>query len=173
MPDTPPVRYDLFPAALGAVLVAATPEGVCALSLGDDAAALEADLRAAFPEADVRRDDAALAAHAAAVRRYLGGEAGALAALPLDLRGTAFQLAVWQALRAIPPGATRTYRALAVQLGRPTAARAVAQACARNPVALAVPCHRAVGADGAVRGYRWGPERKRRLLALEGAVLFA
>ena len=159
------IRYAVFDAALGAVLVAATDRGVCAVSLGDDAALLEADLRAELPRADVARDDAAIGPWAEPVLRFLQG--GAHPAVPLDLDGSDFQLRVWAALQAIPVGETRTYGEVAAALGRPTAARAVARACATNRVALVVPCHRVVGADGALRGYRWTTERKRALLELE------
>ncbi|MDX1420684.1 MAG: bifunctional DNA-binding transcriptional regulator/O6-methylguanine-DNA methyltransferase Ada [Rubricoccaceae bacterium] len=165
------VRYALFDTALGVSLVAATERGVCAVALGDAAETLEADLRADLFAADLQRDDAAVGPWAEPVLRALAGAPGdaaeALLALPLDVRGTAFQRQVWAALRQIPPGETRSYAEVAAALGRPTASRAVAQACGANRLALVVPCHRVVGSDGALRGYRWGAERKRRLLALE------
>ena len=163
------VRFGLFETGLGALLVASTARGVCAVALGDDESALEGDLHAEFPAADVSRDDAAVAAAAAPIRRYLDGDGAApLADLPLDLGGTAFQRRVWALLRTIPTGVTRTYGEVAATLGQPTATRAVAQACGANRAALVVPCHRVVGAKGELRGYRWGPERKRALIALEG-----
>lgn len=166
------VRYALFETALGAVLVAVTGRGVCAVSLGDDAEALVGELRADLWAAEIVRDDAAVGPWAEPVLRAVAGapgEAGALRAVPVDVRGTAFQRQVWAALREIPVGETRSYAEVAAALGRPAAARAVAGACAANRLALVVPCHRVVGADGALRGYRWGPERKRRLLDGEGA----
>ena len=171
------VRYALFDTALGAVLVAATERGVCAVSLGDEAEALVADLRANFHLADITRDDEAVGPWAEPVLRVLAGApnealseaAETLLALPVDVRGTAFQRQVWAALRQIPPGETRTYGEVAVAIGRPKATRAVAQACGANQVALVVPCHRVVGAGGALRGYRWGPERKQKLLDIESA----
>ncbi|MEL6614217.1 MAG: methylated-DNA--[protein]-cysteine S-methyltransferase, partial [Bacteroidota bacterium] len=167
------VRYAVFDTALGAALVAATDRGVCAVALGDDAETLEADLRADLWAADVARDDAAVGPWAEPVLRALAGApsdaARALLDLPVDVRGTAFQRRVWAALREIPPGETRTYGEVAAALGRPTASRAVAGACASNRLALVVPCHRVVGAGGALRGYRWGPDRKRRLLTAEAS----
>lgn len=154
---------------LGRLLVAATERGVCAVSLGDSDVSLESELRADFPAAEIGRDDGALSAHLAAVLDHLAGRLPRLD-LPLDVRATAFQWAVWRTLAAIPTGETRTYGAIAATLGRPTAARAVGRACATNPVALIVPCHRAVGGDGKLTGYRWGVERKRRLLAREKAA---
>lgn len=165
------VRYALFDTALGVALVAATERGVCAVTLGDDGEALVKILRAELYAADLAPGGAALVAWAEPVLRALAGAPGAfpaLLAVPLDVRGTAFQRQVWAALRAIPPGETRTYGEVAKSLGKPTAFRAVAQACGANPVAVVVPCHRVVGARGALRGYRWGPERKARLLAMEG-----
>ena len=150
---------------VGLALVAATARGICAISLGDDADALAAELSREFPRAAlVRQDeDPRLAALADGVAAVLAGE-GDAAALPVELRGTPFQVAVWTALRAIPRGETRSYAELAAQLGRPSAARAVARACATNRVAVVVPCHRVVRGSGDVSGYRWGVERKRRLL---------
>ena len=173
MPDASPaaVRYTVFEAGLGAVLVAGTPLGVCALALGDAPAPLVRALRRQLPGAQLLRDDGALAPWTGPLRRYLqGAPAATLEKIPLDLRGTAFQRRVWAALRDIPPGQTRTYAEVAAALGQPTAARAVAGACAANRVALAVPCHRVVGAGGALCGYRWGPARKRALLAMEAAA---
>ena len=167
------IRYTLFDTALGVALVAATARGVCAVALGDDGHTLESDLRADFHAADVARDDATVGPWAEPVLRALAGAPGnasaALLALPVDVRGTAFQRRVWRALRQIPPGETRTYGEVAAALGRPTASRAIAQACGANRLALVVPCHRVVGADGSLRGYRWGPERKRALLDAEAS----
>jgi AraC family transcriptional regulator of adaptative response/methylated-DNA-[protein]-cysteine methyltransferase len=155
---------------VGLALVAATARGICAVSLGDDASVLEAELAGEFPRAAlVRRDDDAQVARLAdAVAAVLAGE-GDATALPVELRGTPFQLAVWTALRAIPRGETRSYAELATSLGRPGAARAVARACATNRVAVVVPCHRVVRGSGDVSGYRWGVDRKRALLEREGA----
>lgn len=169
------IRYALFDSALGAVLVAATDEGICAVALGDDAEELVDGLREDFHAAEIARDDEGLGPWAEPVLRYLAGApegsmpeaARALLELPVDARGTAFQHRVWSALRQIPVGESRSYSEVAEALGQPKAARAVARACATNPVALVVPCHRVVGADGALRGYRWGTERKRELLELE------
>ncbi|MBL8226739.1 MAG: methylated-DNA--[protein]-cysteine S-methyltransferase [Chromatiales bacterium] len=155
--------------ALGWMLMAATPRGICWLAFGDDPAALVADCAKAFPGAQLVDDEPRLWAWFDAVREHLLLPRGALE-LPLDVQGTAFQARVWQALRRIPVGATVGYGELARQLGEPRAVRAVAAACARNPVAVVVPCHRVVGSNGQLTGYRWGLDRKRRLLAAEGAV---
>ena len=167
------VRYAVFDTALGVALVATTDRGVCAVTLGDEADGLEADLQADLWAADITRDDDAVGPWAEPVVRALAGAphdpSRALLDLPLDVRGTAFQRQVWAALREIPPGETRSYGEVAAALGRPTASRAVAGACAANRLAVVVPCHRVVGADGALRGYRWGPDLKRRLLAMEAS----
>lgn len=157
------ISYTLVPCSLGRLLVAATERGICAVRLGESDAALEATLRAEFPAATVARDDAALGEVVATLLRHLAGEQPHLD-LPLDIQATAFQRQVWEALRAIPYGATRSYGAVAATIGRPTAVRAVARACATNPVALVVPCHRVVREDGSMGGYRWGIERKEALL---------
>lgn len=163
------IRYAVFDTALGALLVAGTEEGVCAVALGDVPEVLEAELHGEYPHADLARNEAAVRPWAEPVLRYLAGAPGdaALHALPLEPGGTDFQRRVWAALRAVPFGETRTYGQVAAQLGRPTATRAVAQACGANRVALVVPCHRVVGAKGELRGYRWGAERKRVLLENE------
>ena len=163
------VRCTVARTPLGLLLVATTARGLCAVRLGDSAAELEAGLRSALPRALVTRDDAALAP---LVRRVLAGVAAARPdpRLPLDIRATAFQRRVWQALRAIPPGETRTYAEVARVIGRPGAARAVGAACARNPLALVIPCHRVVRGDGGLGGYAWGVGRKRRLLQRERAA---
>jgi AraC family transcriptional regulator of adaptative response/methylated-DNA-[protein]-cysteine methyltransferase len=162
------IGYALADTRLGRLLVAATEHGVCFVSLGDDDAALEAALANEYPAAAIVRDDggAGLAGWVEAILGYLNGEEPHLE-LPLDIQATAFQWRVYEALRAIPRGGTRSYRAVAEALGQPTAARAVARACATNPVALVVPCHRVIGEDGGLRGYRWGVERKRALLDQE------
>jgi AraC family transcriptional regulator of adaptative response/methylated-DNA-[protein]-cysteine methyltransferase len=151
---------------LGLVLVAATQRGVCMVSLGSNAAKLEAELRAEYPAAIVRHDVAALRPLLDQVVRHLAGKEPHLD-LPLDVRATAFQWQVWQALKTIPPGQTLTYKEIAAQIGKPNAMRAVGHACATNPVALAVPCHRAIRGDGGLGGYRWGLQRKEKLLAAE------
>ncbi len=163
------IGYAVAPCSLGLVLVAATARGVCQIAFGDDAAGLEAELRARFPNARSLGADADLADLVARVVAAVDHPAQGLD-LPLDLRGTAFQRRVWQALRQVPAGQTVGYAELARRLGSPGAARAVGRACASNPVALAVPCHRAVGADGRLHGYRWGLARKRALLDREAAA---
>jgi AraC family transcriptional regulator of adaptative response/methylated-DNA-[protein]-cysteine methyltransferase len=160
------IRYTLAESPLGRLLVAATPRGLCAVSLGDRDAALEAALAAEYPAAARVRDDAGLRPWLEPLLDYLAGAQPALD-LPLDLQASAFESQVWQALRAIPYGQTQSYGEIARRLGRPTAARAVAQACAHNPVALVIPCHRVVRGDGRIGGYRWGLERKQALLAQE------
>lgn len=159
------IRYHCSPIPGGWLMLAATDVGFCALRFGDRSSALVAELRREFPRATVAADTEALAPWSALVAGYLEGRAVSVE-LPLDLAATAFQLRVWQALRDIPPGETRTYGEIADAVGVPRAARAVGSACAANPVALAIPCHRAVG-RGAVGGYRWGAARKRALLAGE------
>jgi AraC family transcriptional regulator of adaptative response/methylated-DNA-[protein]-cysteine methyltransferase len=150
---------------LGRLLLAGTERGICAVYLGDSDAQLEAELASAFPAA-VWREDSALNAWASALVNHLNGRQPSLD-LPLDLRATVFQRRVWQELRAIPYGSTRSYRDIARALGRPNAVRAVARACATNPVSLVIPCHRVVRTDGGLGGYRWGLERKQALLAQE------
>ncbi len=163
------IRYALAPCALGWLLVAATEQGVCSIALGDDGAALAAALGAEFAAATVQRDDDGLALWVKELLEHLAGARPHLD-LPLDVQATAFQRQVWEALQRIPYGATRSYGAVAAALGQPTAARAVARACATNPVALAVPCHRVVREGGALGGYRWGLERKAALLDQERAA---
>lgn len=160
------IRYTTARSPLGRLLVASTDTGVCAVSLGESDTALVAALRAEYPKATVARASAPLRAHLQQVLAYLGGRTPQLE-LPLNIRATAFQWQVWSALRAIPAGTTKTYGEVAAAIGRPTAARAVARACATNPVALAIPCHRVVPASGEAGGYRWGARRKTRLLQLE------
>lgn len=172
------IRFALFDTALGIALVAATERGVCAVALGDDAEILSADLKRDFHAVDVARDDEAVGPWAEPILRVLAGAPGGalseaarnLLALPLDVRGTAFQRLVWAALREIPVGETRTYSDVASMIGMPRAVRAVAGACGANPVALVVPCHRVVKVGGELGGYRWGTERKRRLLTMEAAA---
>lgn len=160
------IHYALGQSTLGLVLAAATARGVCAILLGDDAATLLDDLQARFDNAELRPADAGFARLVAIVVGLIENPARGLD-LPLDIRGTAFQLRVWAALRRIPAGETRSYAALAAMIGQPKAIRAVASACAANPLAVAVPCHRAVARDGGMAGYRWGVARKRELLTRE------
>lgn len=160
------IAYAIVPSRLGTLLVAATPRGVCRIGLGDDATALEADLISEFPAAQVRKDRAGLDRSVAAILAYLDGREPSLQ-LPLDIRATAFQRRVWQELQRIPFGETRTYTQIAKKIGQPKATRAVARACATNPAALVIPCHRVVREDGELGGYRWGMERKKDLLQME------
>lgn len=162
------IRYTLIACPLGRLLVAATERGVCAVMLGDADAELEHRLAEEFPRAMLIRDAAGLAVWTEEIVAHLQGRRRQLD-LPLDVRATAFQRRVWQAIRSIPWGETRTYRQLAASIGRPDAVRAVARACAQNPVALVVPCHRVVRSDGRLGGYRWGLERKAELLRREAA----
>lgn len=166
------IRYATAPSYLGRVLVAATDRGVCRISFGDADADLLADLRKRFPAAELSGDDPGFAADVARVLALLEHPQGSLD-LPLDIQGTAFQRRVWAALRAIPPGTTASYGEVAAAIGEPMAARAVAQACGANELAVAVPCHRVVAANGGLGGYRWGVERKRALLGREAADFFS
>jgi AraC family transcriptional regulator of adaptative response/methylated-DNA-[protein]-cysteine methyltransferase len=162
------IHYTAVPTALGLLLVAVTERGVCSVSLGDDEATLVEALRAEFPAAELARASDARDRLVDAVVAHVEGR-GDGDELPLDVRATAFQWQVWRALQRIPEGATRSYQAVAEELGRPTAARAVARACASNRIAILIPCHRVVRGDGALGGYRWGIARKAALLAREGA----
>jgi AraC family transcriptional regulator of adaptative response/methylated-DNA-[protein]-cysteine methyltransferase len=160
------LRYTIVDCPLGRLLVAATDRGVSLVSLGDGDAALERALRQEYPAAETTRDDGALAGWVGQIVKHLEGREPHLD-LPTDVRATAFQWQVWQELRRIPRGETRTYADVARAIGRPRAVRAVARACATNPVALVVPCHRVVPSQGGPGGYRWGAGRKERLLAGE------
>jgi AraC family transcriptional regulator of adaptative response/methylated-DNA-[protein]-cysteine methyltransferase len=162
------VGYALVDTSLGRLLVAATDRGVSMVALGDDDRQLVASLQEEFPAARLDRDDARLHAWVSQVLARIE-DPSARVELPLDLRATTFQRRVWEELRAIPSGETRSYSEVARALGRPRAARAVARACATNPAAIVIPCHRVVGSDGRTGGYRWGRERKRVLLAREAA----
>lgn len=162
------IRYGLAQSSLGRVLAATTPRGVCAILLGDDDALLEAQLASRFPAARRLRAGRDFDGVLRDVVRLVEQPALALP-LDLDIQGTAFQQRVWQVLRATLPGETLSYGELAARAGAPRAARAVAAACAANAIAVAIPCHRVVRADGGISGYRWGPERKRELLARERA----
>ena len=166
------LRWSRVETALGTALVAASARGICMVELGAGERALEAKLRAEFPNAALQRVDAGRDAFLAPrVRAVADALAGKKAKVEVDLLGTAFQKKVWDALMRIPPGQTRSYAEIASQLGAPNAARAVAGACARNRIAVLVPCHRVVRGDGSVGGYRWGLPLKRRLLQREGARL--
>ena len=160
------VAHAITPCPLGYLLVAATPRGLCTVGLGDSEDELEVTMGSRFPAAQLAQDSGKLDQWVASLQDYLHGRLFRLD-LPLDVRATVFQSRVWQALREIPYGSTRTYSDLAQAIGQPAAARAVGRACAANPVALVIPCHRAVREDGGLAGYRWGIERKEALLALE------
>jgi AraC family transcriptional regulator of adaptative response/methylated-DNA-[protein]-cysteine methyltransferase len=162
------IGYTVADSPLGALLVAATERGLCKVDVGDDAATLEARLAREFHGAARRRDDEALAPLVDAVLSRIDGNRPA-GDVPLDVRGTAFQRRVWEELRRIPLGETRTYSEVAAAIGAPGASRAVGSACGANPVPVVVPCHRVVPASGGVGNYGLGPERKRRLLEREGA----
>jgi AraC family transcriptional regulator of adaptative response/methylated-DNA-[protein]-cysteine methyltransferase len=157
------ILFSTAPCVLGRVLVATGGSGVCAILLGDDADALVRDLRQRFPEARFRETGSELAEKIAVfiARPAMGLEA------PLELRGSEFQLRVWRALQEIPAGSTETYGEVAERIGAPGLAKEVGEACAANPLAVAVPCHRVVRKDGGLAGYRWGVRRKRALLELE------
>jgi AraC family transcriptional regulator, regulatory protein of adaptative response / methylated-DNA-[protein]-cysteine methyltransferase len=160
------VAYTIVPSALGRMLVAATPRGLCAVRFADTAAELERELREEFHAATLVRDEAALQPYLGSLLANLRGEHNTID-LPLDVRATAFQKKVWETLQRIPRGETRSYREVAQEIGDPRAVRAVARACASNPVAVAVPCHRVVRSDGELAGYRWGLARKKKLLSQE------
>ena len=160
------IRFDVAPCELGFLLVATTEKGVCSVTLGDSVEQLEADLKSEFSHATIERDENALRDSLNLTLRVLDGDEMHMQ-LPLDVRATAFQWRVWRVLRELKRGETLSYAQLAAKIGQPTAARAVARACATNPVALLVPCHRIVGKNGALSGYRWGIERKKALLQNE------
>jgi len=164
------IKYMIVDSPLGRLLVAGTEKGVCHLSLGDRDAELETALASDYPGSDIQADPTGLSEWVRATLAYLRGEQDSLD-LPLDVDATEFQKRVWEQLRAIPPGSTRTYGEIALALGHtPASARAVGRACATNPVSLVIPCHRAVKEDGRLGGYRWGLERKRALLERESAI---
>lgn len=160
------INFAIADCSLGKILVAATKKGVCSVKLGDTAAELEANLKQEFPAAEIYPSEKDLKSHVAAILQNLEGKQKTLD-LPLDLQATAFQLRVWAELRKIPPGETRSYKQIAQQIAAPTASRAVARACATNPLAIVTPCHRAVGSNGNLSGYRWGVARKGELLKQE------
>jgi AraC family transcriptional regulator of adaptative response/methylated-DNA-[protein]-cysteine methyltransferase len=162
------IRFAVGQCSLGAILVAASDKGVCAIQFGDDPEALVRTLQDRFPKARLIGGDAAFEQLVARVVGLIEAPAQGHD-LPLDVRGTAFQQQVWQALREIPAGSTASYADIAARIGQPKAVRAVAQACASNEIAVAIPCHRVVRRDGSLSGYRWGVERKQALLARENA----
>jgi AraC family transcriptional regulator of adaptative response/methylated-DNA-[protein]-cysteine methyltransferase len=164
------IRFAVGQCWLGSILVAATDKGVCAISLGDNPDALVRDLQDRFPKASLIGGDRDFEQWVAQVVGFVATPTCGLN-LPLDIRGTAFQQRVWQALRDIPPGTTASYSEIAARIGQPQAARAVAQACASNPIAVPIPCHRVVRTDGSLSGYRWGVERKRAMLEHETAIV--
>jgi AraC family transcriptional regulator of adaptative response/methylated-DNA-[protein]-cysteine methyltransferase len=164
------IRFAVRPCSLGSVLVAISERGICAIWLGDDPEAMVGGLQDAFPRATLIGTDPRFEELVGRVIALVEAPASRID-LPLDVRGTAFQQRVWQALRQIPPGATLTYQELAARIGSPRAVRAVAGACAANSLAVAIPCHRVVRSDGSPAGYRWGAERKRTLLSREAGRL--
>lgn len=159
-------RYTIADSSLGRMLIAATDKGICSIQFADNDAQLQQGLMREFPFATRRRDDAAMSPWTMNLTRLLDGRE-TNPTLPLDIRATAFQRRVWEALQQIPRGETRSYSAVAKKIGMPKATRAVARACAANPVAIAIPCHRVIREDGNLGGYRWGIDRKERLLTME------
>jgi AraC family transcriptional regulator, regulatory protein of adaptative response / methylated-DNA-[protein]-cysteine methyltransferase len=163
------IDYSVAATPLGWLLVARTVKGICAVRLGEEPAQLEANLATEYPRGRITRDDPALHPIIDQIVASVTGQVPHLD-LPLDIQATTFQRRVWEELRAIPRGEVRTYGQIATAIGQPAAVRAVGRACGANPVALAIPCHRVVGADGGLGGYRWGVERKRQLLEAERAA---
>jgi len=163
------IRFAIGECSLGSILVAASHKGVCAIFFGEDPDALVRDLQDQFPKANLIGADEAFDGWVAQVVGFVEDPAVGLA-LPLDIRGTSFQVRVWNALRQVPPGSTVSYAEIAKRIGRPTATRAVGQACGANPLAVAIPCHRVVRNDKSISGYRWGVERKADLLRRESAA---
>jgi len=166
------IRYAIAPCPLGRLLVAATGRGVAAVYLGDSERQLRGELEREFSAAQIREHSKELKPAVRAIVEFLRNGRH-LPDVPLDVRATAFQRRVWEELRQIPCGATRSYGEIARAIGRPRAARAVARACATNPASILIPCHRVVGKGGSLAGYRWGLDRKRALLAREGAAIQA
>ncbi len=162
------ISFSIVKCSLGFVLIAGTEKGICAIRFGDDSATLERELRRDFSQASIQKGSGKFQDWVRAIVDQIE-KPGKKINLPLDIRGTAFQQRVWQALREIPRGETASYAEVAARIGKPSAVRAVAGACAANPVAVVVPCHRVVRSDGGLSGYRWGTERKRMLLDREGA----
>ena len=162
------MQFSVVASPLGRLLVAYTEHGVCSVTLGDDDRALEKTLRAEFPNAEIRPAGSTIHEWISAIVASLEGK-GSASAVPVDARGSAFQMRVWNALQHIPRGTTLSYSEVANRIGKPSAVRAVARACATNPVALVVPCHRVIREDGSLGGYRWGLERKKALLEQESS----
>src|SRR5215813_5141994 len=162
------IRYSIVDSPLGKMLIAATDVGLCAVAFGSLETELEDHLASRFPASDRSRDEANLGSLVKQILAQMTKHPVAME-LPIDVRATAFQRRVWEALRRIPRGETRTYSQIATEIGQPTAVRAVARACATNPVAVVVPCHRVIGSDGTLTGYRWGVDRKKKLLEMEHA----
>ncbi len=160
------VTYTIVDSPVGRMMVAGTDKGICSVKLGDRDERLEQDLRREYPEANIARDHSALRAWVGPLVGHLNGSRPHLD-LPIDVQATAFQWKVWRYLQSIPSGETRAYSEVAKAIGKPSAVRAVARACATNPVCLVVPCHRIVGKDGSLTGYRWGVSRKKQLLDRE------
>ena len=169
------IAYATIDSTLGRMLVAGTRRGVCFAAMGEADSELVAELRGDYPRATIRvaeakrREDARVERWADALAEYVAGKAK-MPAPPMDIRGTEFQFAVWRQLRAIPPGETRSYSEIARTIGRPRAVRAVGTANGANPVSIIIPCHRAIRASGHLGGYRWGLERKRKLLEMEAGI---
>jgi AraC family transcriptional regulator, regulatory protein of adaptative response / methylated-DNA-[protein]-cysteine methyltransferase len=159
------IHYTVARTPIGQMLLAATDRGVCSIRFSDSTANLERELRSEFPKAEIIRSDRKLREQVKTLHEIIRGESSP--PLPLDIQATAFQRRVWEELKAIPRGATKSYSKIAADIGNPKAARAVARACATNPVAVAIPCHRVVRENGDMGGYRWGVDRKKKLLALE------
>lgn len=162
----PPPRFSIGNSPLGSVLVATSDKGICAVTMADNSDILLSDIERRFPGAEQVRKDADVEEAVAQIIGLMKQPQKALK-LPLDIRGTAFQQKVWQALQKIPPGKTASYLDIAKAIGKPKAVRAVAQACGANNIAIVIPCHRVVRSDGALSGYRWGVERKAALLQQE------
>ncbi|MGI8486595.1 MAG: bifunctional DNA-binding transcriptional regulator/O6-methylguanine-DNA methyltransferase Ada [Thermomicrobiales bacterium] len=160
------IRFAIGECSLGLILVASTAKGVCSILMGDNPELLISTLQGRFPNAEIIDGDEEFAQSVATVVNFIEEPSRGLH-LPLDIRGTAFQQRVWAALREVPAGATASYSEIAARIGSPKAVRAVANACARNEIAVAIPCHRIVGKDGSLTGYRWGTERKQTLLERE------
>jgi AraC family transcriptional regulator of adaptative response/methylated-DNA-[protein]-cysteine methyltransferase len=160
------IAYSIVDSTLGRLIVAGTRHGLCFAAMGDSDRAIISELRTDYPKASIRRDDGVAGKWARSLASYLAGRSP-MPTLQLDIRGTPFQFSVWEQLRAIPRGETRSYSEIARRIGRPRAIRAVGTANGANPVSILIPCHRALRASGHLGGYRWGLERKRRLLELE------
>jgi AraC family transcriptional regulator of adaptative response/methylated-DNA-[protein]-cysteine methyltransferase len=163
-----PIRYTCAPSPLGRILIASTDKGICSIQFADSEEELEQGLKQEFPFAVRRRDDRGLADMVASIRRHMQGLEVA-PSLPLDIQATAFQRRVWTYLQSLRFGETRSYTDVAKAIRQPSAVRAVAHACASNPVAIAIPCHRILRSNGELGGYRWGLQRKKALLAMEAA----